>query len=121
MINSPVNDFSVIMSEQEQPVIIRRIVRTVDTNGKTTKIETVDFPTTALVDEYKKIIVDVQGAERNIIGDVTFTFYPDEVITQLDKIIWEGNTFVIKNLKNPTRIVKKYLYRKVEAGREDIS
>jgi len=118
MIYSPTNDFSVIISEQGQDIIIRKLVRTVDSKGKTTNITTYDIQTKAVVDEYKKISTDVVGTERYVVGDVKFSLFPNIEITMFDKIIWEGKIFVIKLIHLPTRIVNEYMYRMVECARE---
>ena len=108
------------MEEQSQKVTIVRIVRTIDEDGKTIDISTINIPAVAVIDEYKKIQLDVAGVERYTIGDVKFMFLPTVVITQYDKILWNNRSYVIKNIKDPTRVAGVYLYFLVEAGREDL-
>lgn len=120
MIYAPVNDFRVIIAEQGQPVTIKRVVRTIDSNGKTTGISTTDVETTAVVDEWKSIVTDVNGASRVIYGDTKFSLLPEIEITTFDKIIWENKTFVVKKIDEAMKIAGSFCYRIVQCNREQI-
>jgi hypothetical protein len=120
MIYAPIYDFEVILNEMGQNITIRKIVRTIDENGKTTNVSTNDILTVALVDEFKTIASDVGMVQRYEIGDVRFAIYANIDVTYFDKIVWNNNIYVIKLIRDPVKIASQYLYKEIECGREKL-
>lgn len=119
MLIPPLNDFPIILSEVGQPITIRSTIRTINKDGKTTNISNNDVSTFAVVDEFKKIEIDVNGVERYVYGDVRFSVLPNVGISQFDKIVWKNMTYIVKNMRDPPYVAGVELFKIAEAAREN--
>ena len=113
MITAPTNDFPNILTEIGQPITLRTITRTIDSNGKITATTTADADVNAVVQEvsYKEKIFLQMGLVN--IGDVMFFVAPATTITIYDQIIWNGTTFKIRKVLMPPRIDSQLLFKQV--------
>jgi len=115
---APTNDFTNILSEIGQPITIRTITRTINSDGSVTATTTSDVDTTAVVQEvsYKEKIFLQAGLLE--IGDIMFFVAPSTTLTQYDQIIWNATTYKIRKILFPPRISSTLLFKQVLTVRD---
>jgi hypothetical protein len=110
---APTIDFTNILLEIGQSITIRKINRTIDSDGKVTSLTTTDTDTTAQVNEVSnKEKIWLQLGLVNV-GDTYFNMSPSENITIYDQIIWNSTTFKITKVLIPPRINGQVLFKQV--------
>jgi hypothetical protein len=117
-IEAPSLDFSIILEDMGQAVIIRTITRTVSSDGAVTATSTSDTSAIAQVQEvgYKEKLFLQLGLVD--IGDLMFFFSPDTNITIYDQIVWNSIIYKIRKVLMPPRINSTLLYKQVLTVRD---
>ncbi len=112
-LESPTEDFIEILNQIGQPITIRSINRTIDSNGNITSTSITDTDIVANVQEvsYKEKIFLQMGLVN--IGDTMFFVAPSTSVTIYDQIIYNATTFKIRKILMPPRIGGTLLYKQI--------
>ncbi len=118
MIFAPTPDFSQVLADVGQSATLRKVTRTVDTNGNVTGIATTDLTITTQVQEVgekEKLYLTLGIVD---IGDVVFYVLPSVDVTIYDRIIWNAQTFNVVKILRPPMINNTLLYKKILTVRD---
>ncbi len=118
MIFAPVLDFENVLLEMGQTVTLRKISRTLDSNGNVTNVTETDSDITALVQEvgYKEKPYVELGIVN--IGDITFFINPNVDITIYDKLFWNNDIYSIRKILKPPMIAQTRLFLQILTVRD---
>ncbi len=115
---APTIDFTQILDEMGQSVVLRKITRTVDTNGNVTNVTETDSDITALVQEVgwkEKPYVELGIVN---IGDIQFFVAPDTDVTVYDKLVWNNDIYSIRKILKPPMIAQTRLFLQILTVRD---
>lgn len=108
-------DFSQIIEDVGQTIVVRTVTRTKDANDRITDISTSDNSISAVVDEVDDKRFDLLQSGYYNIGDINFYIDPDTTIDIFDKIVWNNEIYGVKKLNYPPKIAGFYAYLEIHA------
>ena len=103
-------DFSQIIEDVGQTIIIRTVTRTVSNDGLVTAVNNSDTSISAVVDEVDDKRFDLLQSGYYNIGDVNFYIDPNITVELFDKIVWNNEIYGVRKLNYPPKIAGHYAY-----------
>ena len=114
-LSAPTEDFTEILDQIGQSIVVRTLTRTIDVNGNVTAVTPADTTVSAVVQEvgYKERIFLQMGICQ--IGDTTFFISPSTTLSIYDQLVWNATIFKIRKILVPPRVGGQILYKQVFA------
>ena len=111
-------DFDQILLDSGQTIVMRRIHRTTDDDGRITGVTTTDTNIQATVEEITSKKIEFMPIGHYKIGDIEFYVNPEADITIQDKIIWDGKIMGIKEIKFDQKIAGFYVLKMLHCTKD---
>jgi len=122
-LNAPTEDFTEILDQIGQSIVVRTLTRTIDVNGNVTAVTPTDVTASAVVQEVsmkEKIFLQAGLVD---IGDIMYFVAPNTSITIYDLIVWNTVVYKVRKILLPPRIggFSGLLYKQILTIRDSTS